>query len=109
MATEDLDKILDSSTPNDINIANEKKELFGDEKRGESVKTNLHYIVIGFIYLIALCFASMLVVRTWDFIMPDCRRILSERGDHELERIIFSGIIVSFATKYFKKFNIIEN
>lgn len=108
MSSERVDRIVNNAAESDRNASNERGELFGDEKRGETVKTNVHIIVIIFMYIIALCFAAMVGVRSWDFIASDKYRWLTEREDHELERIIFSGIIVSFATKYFKKFNIIE-
>jgi hypothetical protein len=106
--SDSLDKISDVAS-SDGNISKEEKKLFGDEKRGEIFKTNIHIIVIFFMYFIALSFACMIFVRSWDFIVADKYHWLTEREDHDLERLIFSGIIVSFATKYFKKFNIIES
>ncbi len=86
----------------------EQKERFSEHKRGESYKQHIHIIIIIFMWLLGACFASMVLIRAWDFIAPDKWKWLTERQDHDLERIVFSGIILSFATKYFKKYNIVD-
>jgi len=98
----------DTDAQDDELAKKEKKKLFDDFDRGESYKTTIHRIVIIFMYIIAACFAVMVIIRAYDFVAPDCWRWLSERQDHDLERIVFSGIIISVATKYFKKYNIVE-
>ncbi len=106
----DLDS-LDDAVRNDLpQVGNDllAKDEEGDFNRGQSYKAHIHYIFIGFMYIIAFVFVIMLLIRAYDFVAPDNWRWLSEREDHDLERIVFSGIILSFASKYLKKYKIVE-
>ncbi|HTK20960.1 MAG TPA: hypothetical protein VL442_15665 [Mucilaginibacter sp.] len=95
---------------NDALANQERQKEFLENKRGESYKKHIHYIMLVFMYIVAVLFSIMVIIRVYDFVAPEtpCWRWLSERQDHDLERIVFSGIILSFASKYFKKYNIVD-
>ncbi|MEO7215668.1 hypothetical protein [Mucilaginibacter sp.] len=107
-----LDAAAAQSNPSQGNdeLANQENNIkFREGERGESYRTHIHRIIICFMYIMGFCFTVLTVVRAWDFIAPENLKWLSEAQDHDLERILFSGIILSFASKYFKKYNIVEN
>lgn len=86
----------------------EGEHKFKDGARGESVRTHVHCLVIIGMYVIALCFFAMILVRTWDFLASPTYKWLTEVQDHDIERVLFSGIILSMATKYFTKYKVFD-
>src|SRR3954464_11376388 len=84
----------------------EAKTKFKDAERGEEYRTHIHIIVVAAIYLIALLMIAFVIVRAWHLVMPEKYRWLGDGENHNIERIIFSGIIFSLATKYFKRYKI---
>ena len=98
-----------SITQRDNDLA--KQELnhkFKDGERGEKFRKHLYYLVLTGIYVVAICLMVMIIIRVWHFVVPDCWKWLDEEHTHDLERIIFSGVIVSLAGSYFKRYSVIE-
>lgn len=51
---------------------------------------------------------ALILVRAWHFASPLCWRWLDEKDNHNIERVVFSGIILSLASKYFKRYKFFE-
>lgn len=86
----------------------EAKHKFSDGERGEKFRRHVHRVVLSGIYVVAICILAMIIVRAWHFISPDCGKWLDDKECHDLERIIFSGAIVSLAGSYFKRYNLLD-
>ena len=101
--------------PNDVNntsdiLANQEKDkLIKDGKRGEQYRMHIHLIVVTGMYVLGLIMIALALVRAFHFVAPEQWRWLSETDSHGIERILFSGIILSFATKYFKKYKVVDD
>jgi hypothetical protein len=105
------DSLSNDSSPDALSksLAKQENELkFKDGARGESVRTHVHCIMILGMYVISICLFSMILIRTWDFLSPCYLKWLSETQDHDIERVLFSGIILSMATKYFTKYKVFD-
>jgi hypothetical protein len=116
-STEDFNVISDFSnkrksenkTVND-NLANQELDhIIRDGERGEKFRSHIHRIVLIGIYVTAFLLMIMFIIRVWHFVVPEPWKWLSVEQTHDLERIIFSGVIVSLAGSYFKRYNLLEN
>lgn len=87
----------------------ELADKYNHHKRAEAYRMHIHYIAIAGIYLVTSVVFAMILIRTYHFLIPESYRWLSEVQLRDLERIIFSGLILSLTTKYFKGFRIIRN
>ncbi len=94
--------------PSDSLARQENQRLLNDGKRGEEYRKHIHLIVVVGMYTIGFIMVVLTLIRAYHFAAPIYWRWLSEEDSHGIERIIFSGIILSFATKYFKKFKVVE-
>jgi hypothetical protein len=98
----------DPPPPDDKKSELEQKSLYGDHERGEGLKKHIYKIVCISMYIFLLFFIVMIAVWIFHITAPECWRWLSEIEVHMLERIVFgSGILLTFATKYFKKYEVI--
>jgi hypothetical protein len=89
--------------------AEKRKYALNDGKRGEAYRKHIHWIVIGGMYALGFVMISLMVVFALHLVLPEDRRWLNEKDCHNVERILFSGVIVSLASKYFKRYNVIDN
>jgi hypothetical protein len=93
----------------DYSLAEQEKEyIFTDKQRGEGYKKHIYRIVVTFMYAFGLGFLILFLIRAFDFAAPECWRWLSKEQDHDIERILFSGAIISLASKYFKKYHLVD-
>jgi hypothetical protein len=86
----------------------EEQRLLNDGKRGEEYRKHIHLIVVVGMYAVGLILISLTLIRAFHFVAPSSWRWLSDDDNHSIERIIFSSIILSLSTKYFKKYKVIE-
>jgi hypothetical protein len=103
----------ESQKKDDLNLAEqEKRNKFRDGERGEKYKAHFHRLMVAAIYVIGALLIIIVAVRVWHLIAPQQKVWgvyliwLNERQQYDLERLIFSGIILGFATKYFKYYKI---
>jgi hypothetical protein len=100
--------LQDPPPSEDGNSRKEIDDLFGDNKRGEYLKKHIHFMVCASLYIASFLYACMILVWVWHITAPHCYRWLEELEVHMLERIVFGGtILVTFAAKYFKKYNVV--
>jgi hypothetical protein len=85
----------------------ELQQAFNDAQRGEAYRKHIHFIVMLGIYVVGFIMLSLILIRAWHFAAPDNWKWLTETQTHNIERVIFSGIIFSLAGKYFGKYNIL--
>lgn len=86
----------------------ERKHIINDGERGEKFRKHIYYLVLAGIYVVSICLMIMIVIRAYHFVVPEHWKWLDEKHTHDLERIIFSGVIVSLAGSYFKRYNVLE-
>lgn len=86
----------------------EEEYKFKDGERGEKYRIHIHLIVVAGMYVIGFIMIALILVRSFHFVSPLVWRWLDEKDLHNIERIVFSGIILSLATKYFKKYKIMD-
>lgn len=87
----------------------EKDYLLNDGERGEAYRKHIHNIVITGMWVIGISMIALILVRMWHFAAPECWRWLNDKDTHNIERVVFSGIILSLATKYFKRYKLFED
>ena len=103
----------DSEKKEDLDLAEQElRHKFRDGERGEKYKKHFHNLMVMAIYSIGSLLILIIIVRVWHLIAPEGKQWgyywvwLSERQQDDLERLIFSGIILGFATRYFKYYKI---
>lgn len=86
----------------------ESENLFNDSKRGEQYRKHIYWIVSKGLYVGGFIIVCLILIWAFHIMSPLCWRWLDPSEIHTIERIIFSGVILSLASGYFKKFNIIQ-
>lgn len=98
-----------SSQASDVSLAEQEvthKFTYGE--RGEKFRRHIHFVVLTGIYVVAALLLTMIIVRAWHFTSPEKWKWLNENQCNDLERILFSGVIVSLAGSYFKRYNLLD-
>lgn len=79
-----------------------------DGERGDKFKHTIFQIVRIGLWVVGIIMLAIIIVLAWHFLTPKCWRWLSPDELHNLERILFSSVILSLAGKYFKKYGIVD-
>lgn len=103
----ELDAVATSAEDNRL-AESEQEWLLNDGRRGEAFRKHIHNIVVACIYVIGIIMIGLVLIRFYHFIAPPGGRWLNDHDLHNIERIIFSGIIASLAAKYFKKYRVLD-
>lgn len=92
----------------------EEEKLFNDENRGEEYRKHLHRIVVFAFYVGGASLIALVLIRFYHLIAPlngfagYTWRWLDNTQIHDVERLLFSSIILGLATKYFSYYNIFQ-
>jgi hypothetical protein len=81
---------------------------YKDQQRGEQYRGHIHTMVIIGIYVIGAILIIMILIRSYHYLVPKCWKWLNPEQTNDIERIIFSGIILSLSGQYFKKYKVID-
>lgn len=111
---DEIDKISEFTTSastsksSDVSLAEqEQKSFLNDGKRGEAYKKHIHNIVIVGMYVVGFSLVILFLIWAWHLVAPCEWRWLDQSETQGIERILFSGVIISLAGRYFSKFNIL--
>jgi len=108
-------EVITKTAEQDFTISSSSKKLaqleadhkFTDSQRGESYKETIHNIVSILIWVVGIIMMGLIIVRGIHLAIPLKFRWLGESDLSNIDRVIFSSIIVSLASKYFKKYKIL--
>lgn len=96
------------SRSHDSKLAKSESDKFtDDEVKGKQYSETLHIIALFFIWFFCVLLVILIIVRFVHLVIPDCWYWLECEQLCTIDKIIYSGIILSFAADYFKKFNLL--
>jgi hypothetical protein len=84
----------------------ELNHMLKDGDRGDKYKTHIHNIVVTGMYVLGFALILLVLVRAWHMGAPENLKWLNPDQCHEIERVIFSSVIVTLAGRYFKRYKI---
>lgn len=92
----------------DNKLANQENDhKFKDGERGDKLRTHIHIVITVGIYIVGLVLLSLIVVWAIHLIIPEECRWLPLYEINNIEHLIFSSIVVTLATKYFTKYDVL--
>jgi len=100
------DKKKPNSKKDDKLAEQEKQNLFNKAKNEGKFDTHIHNIVIAFLYSVGFVMISLIVIRGIHFVAPIRWRWLTNDDCHQVERIIFSGAIVTVIGKLSSRYKL---
>lgn len=101
----DLSKIASSSDAKNLPKSNskmaeaEEDNLFKSAANVGKFNDHLHKVVVVFLWVLSILLFSLLIIRVFHFVAPCSWRWLSEADCNSIERILFSGAILTIITK----------
>ena len=96
------DDSLKDLPPSDKGARDEEKNLFGDKRRRERTKQVFHRMFIAFVYVAAMMAILVFITRVLHLILPSYCHWLDEVQIQNIDKILFSGLIGGFVSKYVK-------
>ena len=98
------------SQKSDDKLANKEVRYFtDDETKGKEYREVIHCLAKISIWIFYVLFMILIGIRFLHLVIPECCYWLTIEQIFAIERIIYSSIILSFASDYFRKFNLLSN
>lgn len=99
--------IDESSVPSaDDTSSLENERYFNKFRREERIKNSLHWVFIVFIWFAFICGISLIGIRVYHMVFSQTYHWLCTDQLHEIDRILFSGVIGTLIGSYFNKYKI---